>query len=126
MVNSSETDGNDKDINYDIGSRLDNLGRIPIKKSIIVAISLSSFFALYDVSNFQYISPVLKSAWHLTDSQIAYSISMRILGQVVGAFCISTYADWCEKTCTYDYSYNFSNRLDLGSSIDKHISSIYI
>src|SRR6185437_2497553 len=94
MVNSSQTDGNDKDTNYDIGSRLDNLGRIPIKKSIIVAISLSSFFALYDVSNFQYISPVLKSAWHLTDSQIAYSISMRILGQVVGAFCISAYADW--------------------------------
>ena len=53
MVNSSQTDGNDKDTNYDIGSRLDNLGRIPIKKSIIVAISLSSFFALYDVSNFQ-------------------------------------------------------------------------
>ena len=94
MVNSSQPDGNDKDKNYDIGSRLDNLGRIPIEKSIIIAISLSSFFALYDVSNFQYISPVLKSAWHLTDSQIAYSISMRILGQVVGAFCISTYADW--------------------------------
>jgi MFS transporter, putative metabolite:H+ symporter len=83
-----------KDTGYDIGARIDNLGRIPVKKSIIIAISLASFFALYDVSNFQYISPVLKSNWHLTDSQIAYSISMRLLGQVIGAFCIPIYADW--------------------------------
>ena len=76
MVNPSPDPGNDKDIGYDIGDRLDNLDRIPVKKSIIIAISLASFFALYDVSNFQYISPVLKSVWHLTDSQIAYSISI--------------------------------------------------
>lgn len=60
-----------KDTGYDIGARIDNLGRIPVKKSIIIAISLASFFALYDISNFQYISPVLKSNWHLGDSQIA-------------------------------------------------------
>ena len=36
----------------------------------------------------------LKSDWHLTDAQIAYAISMRILGQVIGAFCITIYADF--------------------------------
>jgi hypothetical protein len=29
-------------IGYDIGARIDNLGRIPVKKSIIIAISLAS------------------------------------------------------------------------------------
>ena len=94
MVNLSPTNGNDKDISYWIGDVIDNLGRIPIKRTIIIAISLAGFFALYDVSNFQYISPVLKSDWHLTDAQIAYTISMRILGQVIGAFCITIYADF--------------------------------
>jgi MFS transporter, putative metabolite:H+ symporter len=93
MVNSFPY-GNDKDIGSDIGTRIDNLGRIPVKRNIIIAISLASFFALYDVSNFQYISPVLKSDWHLTDAQIAYAISLRILGQVIGAFCVAVYADW--------------------------------
>lgn len=94
MVNLSPTNGNDKDISYWIGDVIDNLGRIPIKRTIIIAISLAGFFALYDVSNFLYISPVLKSDWHLTDAQIAYAISMRILGQVIGAFCITIYADF--------------------------------
>ena len=94
MVNSFPY-GNGKDIvGSDIGTQIDKLGRIPVKRSIIIAISLASFFALYDVSNFQYISPVLKSDWHLTDEQIAYAISMRILGQVIGAFCMAVYADW--------------------------------
>ena len=93
MGNSSPDKGN-KDIASAIGTRIDYLGRIPIKRSVLIAIGFSSFFALYDVSNFQYISPVLKSDWHLTDAQIAYVISMRILGQVIGAFCISLYADW--------------------------------
>jgi len=59
MVDSSSIRENDKDIGYDIGDRIDKLGRVPVKKSIIIAISLAGFFALYDVSNFQYISPVL-------------------------------------------------------------------
>jgi putative MFS transporter len=94
MVNSFPY-GNDKDdIASDIGTRIDKLGRIPVRRSILIAISLAGFFALYDVSNFQYISPVLKSDWHLTDAQIAYAISTRVLGQVIGAFCMAIYADW--------------------------------
>jgi hypothetical protein len=50
MVNLSPTNGNDKDISYWIGDVIDNLGRIPIKRTIIIAISLAGFFALYDVS----------------------------------------------------------------------------
>jgi putative MFS transporter len=93
-MGNSSPDKDNKDIGSAIGTRIDYLGRIPVKRSVIIAISLSSFFALYDVSNFQYISPVLKSDWHLTYAQIAYVISMRILGQVTGALCISLYADW--------------------------------
>jgi MFS transporter, putative metabolite:H+ symporter len=94
MVNSFPYRNDKDDIASIIGSRIDKLGRIPVKRSIIIAISLAGFFALYDVSNFQYISPVLKSDWHLTDAQIAYAISTRILGQVIGAFCMAIYADW--------------------------------
>jgi MFS transporter, putative metabolite:H+ symporter len=87
-------DRNEKNTGPDIGAQIDTLGRIPVRKSIIIAISLGSFFALYDITNFQYISPLLSSEWDLTDAQIAYAISMRVLGQVVGAVCISTIADW--------------------------------
>ena len=94
MANSFPTDNDDKEISYDIGDGIDNLGRIPVKKSVIIAICLAGFFALYDVSNFQYISPVLKLDWHLTDAQIAYAISTRVIGQVIGAFCITICADF--------------------------------
>ena len=87
-------DRNEKNTGPDIGAQIDTLGRFPVRKSIIIAISLGSFFALYDITNFQYISPMLSSVWDLTDAQIAYAISMRVLGQVVGAFCISIIADW--------------------------------
>lgn len=87
-------DRNEKDTGSDIGLQIDTLGRIPVRKGIIIAISLGSFFSLYDITNFQYISPILRSEWDLTDAQIAYAISMRVLGQVVGAFCISIIADW--------------------------------
>ena len=79
-------DRNEKDTGSDIGLQIDTLGRIPVRKGIIIAISLGSFFSLHDITNFQYISPILRSEWDLTDAQIAYAISMRILGQVVGAF----------------------------------------
>ena len=94
MANSFPTDNDDKEISYGIGDGIDNLGRIPVKKSVIIAICLAGFFALYDVSNFQYISPVLKLDWHLTDAQIAYAISTRVIGQVIGAFCITICADF--------------------------------
>lgn len=87
-------DRNEKDTGSEIGLQIDTLGRIPVRKGIIIAISLGSFFSLYDITNFQYISPILRSEWDLTDAQIAYAISMRVLGQVVGAFCISIIADW--------------------------------
>jgi putative MFS transporter len=87
-------DRNEKNTGPDIGAQIDTLGRIPVRKSIIITISLGSFFALYDITNFQYIAPLLSSEWDLTDAQIAYAISMRVLGQVVGAFCISIIADW--------------------------------
>ena len=94
MANSFPTDNDDKEKSFSIGDGIDNLGRIPVKKSVIMAICLAGFFALYDVSNFQYISPVLKLDWHLTDAQIAYAISTRVLGQVIGAFCITICADF--------------------------------
>ena len=94
MTNSFPTDNDDKEIRFSIGDGIDKLGRIPVKKSVLIAICLAGFFALYDVSNFQDISPVLKLDWHLTDAQIAYAISARVIGQVIGAFCITICADF--------------------------------
>jgi MFS transporter, putative metabolite:H+ symporter len=94
LVNDLLPERNEKDTGHDIGVQIDTLGRIPVRKSVITAICLGSFFSLYDITNFQYISPILRSDWDLTDAQIAYAISTRVLGQVVGAFCISIIADW--------------------------------
>jgi MFS transporter, putative metabolite:H+ symporter len=94
LVNDLLPDRNEKNAGHDIGGQIDTLGRIPVRKSIIIAICLGSFFSLYDITNFQYISPILSSEWDLTDAQIAYAISTRVLGQVIGAFSISIIADW--------------------------------
>ena len=40
------------------------------------------------------IQQILKLDWHLTDAQIAYAISARVIGQVIGAFCITICADF--------------------------------
>jgi len=78
---------------HQLGDRLDALSRIPLRPSVVVAISLASFFTYYDVSNYAYISPVLKSTWGVTDAEIAGGASLTILGYVVGAFCITLLAD---------------------------------
>jgi hypothetical protein len=77
----------------DIEAPIDNLDRIPVKNTIIIAISLASFFIIW---RFKYSvhSPLLKSNWYFTNSQIAYVNSMGISGQVIGAFCIRIYPDW--------------------------------
>lgn len=84
-------DSNDK--NIDLGKRIDALEKIPLKSSIILAISLASFFTYYDISNYAYIAPVLKTNWNVGDAEIAYGASMTILGYVIGAFGITVVAD---------------------------------
>ena len=73
----------------ELGTRIDALKRIPLKTSIVVAISLSIFFTYYDISNYAYISPVLKTTWKVGDAQITYGGTMFVLGYVIGAFCIA-------------------------------------
>ena len=94
MANSFPTDNDDKEIRYDIGDGIDNLGRIPVKKSVIIAICLAGFFALYDVSNFQYISPVpeVRVASHRRANRLRDF--NKSIGQVIGAFCITICADF--------------------------------
>jgi putative MFS transporter len=59
----------------------------------MLAISLASFFAYYDISNYAYISPSIKEQWNLLDSDIALGASMTVLGYVIGSFGITAYAD---------------------------------
>src|SRR5215217_6494701 len=83
--------------NYDnltdeLGSRIDALQKIPLKTSVIIAISLASFFTYYDITNYSYISPILKTTWHIGDAQIAYGASMTIFAYTHGrkpAFILS-------------------------------------
>lgn len=77
----------------EIGERMDSLSKIPLRPSVIVAISLASFFTYYDVSNYAYISPVLRNVWGITDAQIALGASMTIVGYVIGAVCITVLSD---------------------------------
>jgi putative MFS transporter len=77
----------------EIGEKIDSLNRIPLKPSVIVAVSLASFFTYYDVSNYAYISPVLRNAWGVTDTEIAAGASLTIVGYVIGAVCITILSD---------------------------------
>ena len=84
---------NDDNLIDELGSRIDALQKIPLKTSVIIAISLASFFTYYDITNYSYISPILKTTWHIGDAEIAYGASMTIFGYVIGAICITVFAD---------------------------------
>jgi putative MFS transporter len=77
----------------ELAARIDALKKIPLKTNIIIAISIASFFTYYDITNYSYISPVLKKIWGIGDTQIAYAASMTIFGYVIGAICITVFAD---------------------------------
>lgn len=77
----------------ELGDKIDSLGKIPLKLGAITAISLASFFTYYDVTNYAYISPVLKGAWHVTDADIAAGASLTVIGYVAGAIGIMLFAD---------------------------------
>ena len=53
-------------------------------------------------------------------------ISMRIVGQVIGAFCIFLYADWKGRKPALMITYNISLRFGLSIRISEHNSSICI
>lgn len=76
-----------------LAEKIDRLGRIPLKISVMMAISLASFFTYYDVTNYAYISPVLKSTWHITDADVAAGASLTVIGYVAGAIGITLLAD---------------------------------
>ncbi|WP_415280615.1 MFS transporter [Candidatus Nitrososphaera sp. FF02] len=77
----------------EVGKKIDGLKKIPFKPSVIIAISLASFFTYYDVSNYAYISPVLRNVWGVTDAQIAAGASLTIVGYVIGAVIITILSD---------------------------------
>src|SRR5919108_557849 len=51
----------------ELAARIDALKKIPLKTNIIIAISIASFFTYYDITNYSYISPVLKKIWGIGD-----------------------------------------------------------
>ena len=78
---------------HELAEIIDRLGRIPLKVGVMMAISLASFFTYYDVTNYAYISPVLKSAWRISDADIALGASLTVVGYVAGAIGITLLAD---------------------------------
>ena len=87
-----ELESNDERIG-ELGDRIDALQKIPVKTSVLITISLASFFAYYDITNYSYISPILKTTWSIGDAEIAYGASMTIFGYVIGAICITMFSD---------------------------------
>jgi putative MFS transporter len=77
----------------ELGARIDALKKMPLGAGVLLAISLSSFFAFYDITNYAYISPVLRATWSIGDDQIAVGATTTILGYVIGAFAITIFAD---------------------------------
>jgi putative MFS transporter len=88
----SELKSNDDKIG-ELAARIDTLQKLPVKTTVIIAISLASFFAYYDITNYSYISPILKTTWSIGDAEIAYGASMTIFGYVIGAICITVFSD---------------------------------
>lgn len=78
---------------WELGEKIDGLRKIPLKPSVIIAISLAAFFTYYDAANYSYIAPVLRSAWGATDAEIATGASLTIIGYVIGALAITQLAD---------------------------------
>lgn len=85
--------GRDKSLS-ELGDRIDRLNRMPLRPGVILAISLASFFTYYDITNYSYIAPVLRSAWGATDAEVAGGASLTVLGYVAGALSITFLADW--------------------------------
>lgn len=81
------------DSSRELGEKIDSLNRIPLKAGILVAISLASFFTYYDVSNYAYVSPVLRNVWGISDAQVAAGASLTVVGYVIGAILITLLAD---------------------------------
>lgn len=77
----------------DLGTKIDSLMKIPLGAGVLIAISLSSFFTFYDITNYAYIAPVLKEIWGVGDGEIATGASATIIGYVIGAFSITVFAD---------------------------------
>jgi MFS transporter, putative metabolite:H+ symporter len=77
----------------DLGTKIDSLKKIPLGAGVLIAISLSSFFTFYDITNYAYIAPVLKEIWGVGDGEIATGASATIIGYVIGAFSITVFAD---------------------------------
>ena len=77
----------------ELAEKIDRLSKVPLRISVMMAISLASFFTYYDVTNYAYISPVLKGAWHVTDADIAAGASLTVVGYVAGAMGITLLAD---------------------------------
>jgi len=68
----------------------------------------------------------LELALLISEAQIAYVISMRIVGQVIGAFCIFLSADWKGRKPALMITHNISLRFGLSIRISEHNSSICI
>ncbi|WP_337861488.1 MFS transporter [Nitrososphaera sp.] len=77
----------------ELGEKMDSLARIPLRLSVTVAIGLASFFTYYDVTNYSYISPVLRNAWGISDADVAAGASLTVAGYVAGAVSITLLAD---------------------------------
>ncbi len=78
---------------HELGEKIDSLSKIPLGPGVIIAISLASFFSYYDVTNYAYISPVLRNVWGVSDAEIAAGASLTVVGYVAGAIGITVISD---------------------------------
>ncbi|MPZ06841.1 MAG: MFS transporter [Nitrososphaeraceae archaeon] len=80
-------------MSHELGRSLDSLTRIPIKTTVFIALSFAIFLSYYDIASFPYVSPIIKKNWDVSDTQIAFGVSMNIVGFLIGPICITLFAD---------------------------------
>jgi MFS transporter, putative metabolite:H+ symporter len=77
-----------------LNARIDRLPRFGLNPMLFVLIGASYFFVFYDITVIGGTLPVLAAQYHWSNGQLALPVSMNLAGYMVGAYVLSTVADY--------------------------------
>ena len=78
----------------ELNARIDRLPAFPLPTAARVVLALLYFFAFYDITVIGVTLPTIAAHFDLTTSQLGYPVTANLAGYVVGAYVLSTVADY--------------------------------
>jgi MFS transporter, putative metabolite:H+ symporter len=76
-----------------LAARIDRLPGWGMSWGVFVMVGLSYFFAFYDITAISYTLPELTRLWHLSEAELAYPVTLNLVGYMVGALTLGMVAD---------------------------------